>query len=142
LIQKFSSRFRAVLGVNLKEAVQVAEALSLDVDKTRSASDVDLKELTVKIGEALGIYCFAIHTVTEASAFSEGKYHYATGFHTPHPKLTTGAGDNFNAGFCLGLLMNLPVNEALRLGNASSGFYVREARSANFAELMNFQKTS
>jgi len=141
LIQQFSSRFRAVLGLNMKEAAQVAEALGLDVLKSEtSIEDIDLEEITVKIGEALGIYCLVIHTVRDAGAFSGGAFHYSPGYFTPHPKLTTGAGDNFNAGLCLGLLLNLSVSESLLLGAASSGFYVREARSANLLELIGFLK--
>jgi len=141
LIMKFSERFRTVLGVNLKEAAQVAEALGIDVKLPGgSPEEADYEELTVKIGEALGIYCFVIHMVRDACAWSGGKYSYARGYYTPKPKLTTGAGDNFNAGLCLGLMMGLPIEEALGFGTASSGFYVREARSAGFAELTDFIK--
>ena len=139
LIRQFSARFRVVLGLNLKEAAQVADALGLDVRKPEaSIEDVDLEEITVKIGEAMGVYCLVIHTVTDAGTYSDGAFHYSPGYYTPHPKLTTGAGDNFNAGSCLGLLMNLSVGESLLLGAASSGFYVREARSANLLELIGF----
>ena len=54
------------------------------------------------------------------------------------PKLSTGAGDNFNAGFCLGLLAGLPVTQAVCTGTAASGFYVRNARSATLAEMIDF----
>lgn len=140
LIKRFSSRFRTVLGVNLKEAIQVAAALGVSgfTSPDISVDDVNLEELTVKTGRAMGIYCFVIHTVRDASAYSGGAYHYSPGFYTPRPKLTTGAGDNFNAGLCLGLLLGLPVNEALSLGTASSGYYVREARSADLSELTTF----
>ena len=144
LIRQFSARFRVVLGLNLKEATQVAEALGLDVTPPgASAGDINLEEITVKIGKALDIYCLVIHTVRDAGAFSGGSggaFHYSPGYYTPNPKLTTGAGDNFNAGLFLGLLMNLSMSESLLLGAASSGFYVREARSANLLELIDFLK--
>ena len=139
LIRRFSARFRVALGLNLKEAAQVADALGLNVLKPdASIEDIDLEEITVKIGEAMSIYCLVIHTVKNANAYSDGSFHFSPGYYTPHPKLTTGAGDNFNAGLCLGLLMNLSVSESLLLGAASSGFYVREARSANLLELIDF----
>jgi len=140
LIIRFKDRFRTVLGVNLKEAVQVAAAL--DVEGFSAAEipveSVNLEELTVKTGKALGIYGFVIHTVSDASAYSDGAYHHSPGYFTPHPKLTTGAGDNFNAGLCLGMLLGLPVSESLLLGTASSGYYVREAKSADIAGLISF----
>jgi sugar/nucleoside kinase (ribokinase family) len=54
------------------------------------------------------------------------------------PRLTTGAGDNFNAGYVLGLLLGLEPEEALLTGMATSGFYVRNAKSPDFAELVGF----
>jgi len=139
LIRRFSDRFRVVLGVNLKEATQVAAALGVDVKAPGGLiENIDLEELTVKVGQAMGTYGFVIHTLKEASAYCDGAYHYAPGYFTPHPVLTTGAGDNFNAGLCLGMLLNLPMSDALLLGNASSGYYVRKAGSADLAGLIDF----
>jgi len=56
----------------------------------------------------------------------------------PNPKLTTGAGDNFNAGFCLGQVLDLSPKESLIIGTATSGFYVRNAASPTFHELIEF----
>ena len=139
LIKGFSSHFRVTLGANLKEATQVAAALDLEefVPPGGIIEDIDLEEITTKIGKALGIYCFVVHTVYNAGAFADGKYHHAPGFFTPAPKLTTGAGDNFNAGLCLGMLFGLSFKEALYLGSASSGYYVREAKSADLSGLID-----
>ncbi|MCL2856519.1 MAG: PfkB family carbohydrate kinase [Oscillospiraceae bacterium] len=131
-IRDFSARYRVVLGVNLKEALQVARVLGVET------AGANLEEIAVKTGRALGVYSFVIHTVTDAGAYCAGQYYYAPGYFTPRPVLTTGAGDNFNAGFCLGLLSGLSVNEALLVGNASSGYYVRNARSATLPELVEF----
>ena len=143
LIKRFSSHFRVVLGVNLKEAAQVATALGIEglMPSGGTIEDIDLEEITVTIGKLLGIHCFVVHALRDAGAYAEGKYHYASGFYTPTPKLTTGAGDNFNAGLCLGLLMELSYNEALLLGTASSGFYVREAKSADLSGLIDILET-
>ena len=132
LIRGFSARYRAALGVNLKEALQIARVLGVEADQA------NLEEITVKTGRALGIYCFVVHTVTDAGAYCAGQYHHAPGYFTPRPALTTGAGDNFNAGFCLGLLSGLSVSQALLVGNACSGYYVRGSRSATLPELVEF----
>jgi sugar/nucleoside kinase (ribokinase family) len=55
-----------------------------------------------------------------------------------NPKLTTGAGDNFNAGFCVGLLAGLEPREMLAAGVANSGFYVRNGKSATSKDLVSF----
>jgi hypothetical protein len=144
LIKRFSSHYRVTLGVNLKEATQVAAALGIEgfVPQGGTIEDIELKSITVKIGEALDIYCFVVHTVRDAGAYAGGEFHYAPGFFTPAPVLTTGAGDNFNAGLCLGLLLDLSFSEALLLGTASSGYYVREAKSAGLPELAGFLKSA
>ena len=56
----------------------------------------------------------------------------------PHPKKSTGAGDRFNAGCCLGLALGLGDANALALGCAAAGFFVRRAHSASHAELVEF----
>jgi sugar/nucleoside kinase (ribokinase family) len=54
------------------------------------------------------------------------------------PKKSTGAGDRFNAGWCLGHAHGMGDAAALTLGCAASGFFVRHARSATLKELARF----
>jgi len=48
-----------------------------------------------------------IHPVDSAIAASAKGVSFVEGALTRHPKITTGAGDHFNAGFCLGQLLGL-----------------------------------
>ena len=57
---------------------------------------------------------------------------------TPKPKITTGAGDHFNSGFCLGKLLGFDNAEAVLTGVATSGFYVKNAKSPDVADLSDF----
>jgi len=70
----------------------------------------------------------ALATGPDGSAIVEGPF-------TPKPKITTGAGDHFNSGFCLGKLLGLPTNLCLLTGVATSGFYVRTAQSPGLTDL-------
>jgi sugar/nucleoside kinase (ribokinase family) len=56
------------------------------------------------------------------------------------PLISTGAGDHFNAGFCLGLLLGDDLEAALQIGVATSGFYVRTAKSPTVSDLRKFLK--
>jgi sugar/nucleoside kinase (ribokinase family) len=67
-----------------------------------------------------------------------GQFALVEGPYTRSPKLTTGAGDNFNAGFCFGQVQGFNAQESLILGVATSGLYVRNGRSASQKELMEF----
>ena len=55
--------------------------------------------------------------------------------------MVTGAGDHFNAGFCLGHLLGGDLDANIHLGVATSGYYVREAASPTLAQLSGFVET-
>ncbi|MFP4017273.1 MAG: hypothetical protein ACLFUI_09600 [Halanaerobiales bacterium] len=137
ILKRFSPQFNVILGLNKKEAVEIAEVLGLKVNNLTSAA-VDLEELTTKVAEELGIYCLVVHPVDKAGAYCNGEYFETVGPYTPNPKLTTGAGDNFNAGFCLAQSLGLPVQLSLVMGTATSGFYVRNAKSPTKEGVLDF----
>jgi len=132
LIGKFESNFRAILGLNEKELYEIAEVFGIKAD--------GLKNTTVATAKALGIYCLVVHPVKEACCVIDGKYYEVEGPFCDKPKLTTGAGDNFNSGFCLGQALGLAPEESLSLGVCTSGFYVRNAKSPTYADVMAFAK--
>ena len=53
----------------------------------------------------------------------------------PKPLITTGAGDHFNSGFCLGKLLGLTTQQCLLTGVTTSGFYVRTGQSPAVPDL-------
>ncbi len=136
LIQKFNPYYRVVLGLNRKEASEIAAVLGLAL--TDAPEDVELEEIVTALGDALDLWCLMVHPTHEAGAVSNGRYAHTVGPFTSRPRLTTGAGDNFNSGFCLGLLLELSLEQSLMLGKATSGFYVRNMYSPSFEELKAF----
>jgi len=138
LIQKFNEYFNVILGLNLKEAVEIAEVLEIQGYIFDNIDKNNLKELTEQISKKLNIYCLVIHPTIEATAVIGGNYYHVDGPYTARPILTTGAGDNFNAGFCLGQILNLSPEQSLILGVATSGYYVRNAKSPSFQDLKEF----
>lgn len=140
LIKGFSKYFNVMLGLNFKEGIEISEVLGLKVEKDNN-DKVDLKKLVEQIAKKLNIYALVIHPTTEAASYIGENYYHAVGPYTPKPKLTTGAGDNFNAGFCLGQLLNLNPEQSLILGGATSGYYVRNAKSPTFQDVIEFLDT-
>ncbi len=142
LAAKFEQYVDTIVGFNLKEAVQVAEVLELP---PHNDAETAIEEMAVAIREKLGVHGVVVHPRKSAAAAIKTDQGVTSslmiGSFTKQPKLSTGAGDNFNAGFCLGLLAGLPVDQALCVGNAASGFYVRNARSATLDDLANFCET-
>lgn len=132
-IEQFGSRCRPVLGLNLKEAYQVAAALNITL-----GPEAPLADITKAIAAHLKIFGLVVHPTKGAACVVNGAFAEISGPYTSKPKLTTGAGDNFNAGFCLGLILDLPPADALVTGVATSGFYVRNGRSPSRRELLSF----
>ncbi|MDY0024326.1 MAG: hypothetical protein RBR66_05300 [Candidatus Izemoplasmatales bacterium] len=137
-LKQFSSYFRVILGLNKKEAYDVANVLNLFDDVSLRNMQVSLEDLNQAMYEYLGIYGVVIHPVDRSCCVIDGEFYEELGPYVEKPKLTTGAGDNFNAGFMLGMLLDLKPDQALLTGMSTSGFYVRNARSPEFIELINF----
>ncbi|MDA3874620.1 MAG: PfkB family carbohydrate kinase [Kiritimatiellae bacterium] len=131
ILQNIQEGVDVVLGLNENESRQVATVLF-------GQEGDDLTTRAQEIRTRLGLFQVVIHpTRSAAVATSEGEW-FVDGPFTPKPKLTTGAGDNFNAGYCNGLLSGLDPESCLVTGVCSSGFYVRNCRSATRPELVDF----
>ena len=59
-------------------------------------------------------------------------------FFNASPKITTGAGDHFNAGFVAAVLAGIAPTSALLIGGATSGYYVRTAISPSREQTFGF----
>ena len=138
LLREFSAHFFVVLGLNKKEAYDVADVLELFDHASLAKMQVSLEDLNQELYDYLKIDAVVIHPVDRSCCVIAGEFFEEEGPYIAKPKLSTGAGDNFKPGFCLGLLAGLPVEQALCCGTATSGFYVREARSPRLQELIAF----
>lgn len=138
LLKEFNTHFFTVLGLNKKEAYDVANVLGLFDSSSLEHMQVSLQDLNEALYNYLGVDAVVIHPVDRACTVSNGSFYEESGPYIQKPKLTTGAGDNFNAGFMLGLLLGLEPDEALLTGVSTSGFYVRQARSPKYEELIEF----
>jgi len=138
LLKRFSIRYTVVLGLNKKEAYDVAGVLGLFPKEELAKMAPTLKEVTESLYRRLGVDAIVVHPVDRSATVVKGVYREAMGPFCEKPKLTTGAGDNFNAGFVLGLLLGLEPEQALLTGMATSGYYVRNAMSPDFKELIGF----
>lgn len=134
VIKKFSSKFKVILGLNEKEAYEIGEILDISSPSNKPTLDILVKSIAKK----LDIYCLVVHPIKEAYAVCDSKLYHTLGPYEPNPKLTTGAGDNFNAGFCFGQVLGLSVQLSLVLGTATSGYYVRNSKSPDLESIIEF----
>ncbi len=135
LLSKFQGDVNVILGLNLKESTEIAEVLGLVVDKDPESA---IKRTAAAIREKLKISCVVIHPRKGAAAAIEGESAEFAGPFVKEPKISTGAGDHFNAGFCVGRVMGLTLEESLCTGVATSGYYVRSAESPTADQLAEF----
>jgi len=138
LITEFEKHFDVILGLNEKEAGEIGQHL-LGQNKTERTPE-SLLQLTTQIRERLNVNTVVVHPVSYALAVSAGDSAMVEGPYTPKPLITTGAGDHFNAGFCLGKLLGFDNAKALLTGVSTSGFYVRSAKSPSVADLAGLLK--
>ncbi len=135
LIAKFEKHANVVLGLNLGEARQVNEVLGLgELEETYGT----VTHAASRIREKLKVHTVVVHPVQFAAAADATGATHVVGPFTAKPKITTGAGDHFNAGFCLGRVLGLGLAESLQAGVGTSGFYVRSAKSPSVADLVKF----
>ena len=131
-IAEFGKFFDVILGLNEKEGYEIGEVLGLD---THDHSPDGLGRLAVEINRRVPVGTLVIHPVSYALAVSQGVVSLVEGPFTPKPVITTGAGDHFNSGFCLGKLLGLDNAQSVLTGVATSGHYVRTAQSPNANDL-------
>jgi hypothetical protein len=135
ILGRFQPFVNVILGLNLKESDQIASALGISVP----ADSEPLIEQTAKsIRQKLGISCVVIHPRKGAAAATAEESARFAGPFVEKPKISTGAGDHFNAGFCLGRICGLTLEESLCTGVGTSGYYVRSAQSPSGKQLAEF----
>jgi ketohexokinase len=135
LLTRFQDQVDVILGLNLKESIEVADVLGLP---GRSDPEKAIEEIARAIREKLCLSCVVIHPRRSAAAATE---HHSAQFAGPfvqHPKISTGAGDHFNAGFALGQVLGMSLEESLCAGVGVSGYYVRNAASPSAQQLADF----
>ncbi|MEQ9459738.1 MAG: carbohydrate kinase family protein [Phycisphaeraceae bacterium] len=139
IMKRVQEHADVILGMNLAESGFVSEALGLP---EVSDAEGSIEATAAAIRESMGIHATVVHPRSGAAACRvQGEGIETARFSGPfvkQPKLSTGAGDNFNAGFCLGLLAGLSLEQSLCAGTGTSGFYVRNAKSPTLAELAGF----
>jgi sugar/nucleoside kinase (ribokinase family) len=138
IIGEFQQHNDVILGLNESESQHVAKVLRL---KKTPNNPKGAASLAAAIREKLEIHTVVIHPIQYAAGADAQGETFVNGPFTAKPKISTGAGDHFNAGFVVGRLLGLGVAHSLQLAVAASGFYVRHAVSPNREQLVRFLQT-
>ena len=136
LLARFQKFGHTILGLNEKEALRVADTLGY----VGSGHDrANVRAAAAYISRELPVETVVVHPRAYAVAASRGELTAdVDGPFTDNPLISTGAGDHFNAGFCLGKLLGLPDDQAATAAVGTSGYYVRHAASPTVEQLAAF----
>jgi hypothetical protein len=131
LIGRLTEIHETVLSLNRNEAQAVAHALAFERDSRP-------EELGAAIYAAMSVDTLIIHDPHDAIAWTSAGLVRAGTFHVPVPRLSTGGGDNFNAGYCFARLAGFDTQSALVVGSAVAGHYIATGESPTRSEVIAF----
>jgi hypothetical protein len=131
LIQRFNLYCDITLSLNRNEAILVHQALN-------QPTSTDLDFVGSGIYKLLDIDTLVIHTSTRSMGWRKSEIHRADTFLIKDPQVSTGAGDNFNAGLCIGQLIGLATDELLLFANMVAACYMINGESPGIKELHTF----
>lgn len=134
-IDKFNDFSKTTLGLNFKESHEISRVLGLPC---LDDDEAGLCQMAVNIREALTIDTVMIHPVHAAACATPEGTAWVPGPYCQSPKITTGAGDHCNAGFCTAQILGFAPEACLVLGVSTSGYYVRTAESPSLEALQGF----
>ncbi|MCF7761277.1 MAG: hypothetical protein K9M98_12315 [Cephaloticoccus sp.] len=120
------------LSLNGNEANILARLLGLPVANEQPEEALILGR---SLQQRLGVAEVVIHFIRCAAAAGNSGEAAVCGPYCENPRKSTGAGDRFNAGYALGILLGATPSERLALGCGTSGYFVRHGQSPDRAQL-------
>lgn len=132
IINGFARVRKTVVSLNQNEAERISGALGCNPQA------VSAKTLAKEIFDHMRVDMVVVHPVSGSCGVTAEGAFTSPGFFVAEPAISTGGGDNYNAGLCFGLLYTRDVPTALLLADAVAGCYVRCAHSPDRAELLKF----
>lgn len=131
IVTAFGRQLPSIISMNENEASAIRSAFDI-------GDDIQVLEYGDIIRKRLSAKYIVLHFHEYAMGFSEeGTYRFDTRI-IGTPVISTGAGDNFNAGLCCGLLLGFTLMDAIVTASMTSSYYVAKGRSPDMSELIGF----
>jgi hypothetical protein len=131
LLGRFREYFKVIISLNQNESDLISMALGVSKHK----SD---EEFVNELFGAINTDVLVIHRTKDALAYDGAVFEKCDTFFCKEPKILTGGGDNFNAGFCFAQLIGLDMFQSLVVSNSVSGYYVKTGISPDVDSLVEF----
>lgn len=132
IMREFEAHYRVVLGMNENEARLIYTCI------TGEKALPELKTMGDILYNELKLSNLVIHPLSCSLAWDKDGHAHVNNRFIEEPKVSTGGGDHFNAGYCAAQLLQLDLEASMIIGNALSGCYIKNGYSASRAELIDF----
>lgn len=137
VIGAYNQYGKVTLGLNENETEKVYSSLNR-LNQTDEDSSISLIEKGQYIHSNINVWNLLIHPTNRSISINKDGISELFGRLVKRPKISTGGGDNFNAGYCLGQLLGLDIESCMITGMANSGSYVENGGSSSFLDLKNY----
>lgn len=128
---------KVTLGLNENETEKLYACLNRR-NKTTEEKDISLIEKGDYIFKNITVWNLLIHPTDRSISISSNGVSELYGRVVSQPKISTGGGDNFNAGYCFGQLAGWDIEESMVAGMANSGAYVQRGQSPSMDVLKEY----
>jgi len=126
IISDMPDNIKVVLSLNKNEEEVICAAMEID-------SKCNLERGRILVNE-LGLKAVFFHSRDINSGVTSDDCATIIPEAEVNPVLNVGAGDNFNAGAAIAILMELSLNQTLDLATKTAGYYLRNGKNYNFEE--------
>lgn len=133
VINRYKPYGKVTIGLNENEARKIY--LALDGE---NSENTDLQAIIKYIFSKMSVHQVLVHPNDRSLIGTKNGVFEVKGRLVAEPRILTGGGDNLNAGFCLGLMMDLPIQQTMLLGMANSGAYITNGVSPEIEDLIRY----
>ena len=137
VISGYSAYGEVTLGLNENEALRLAQVLYQQEGKAAS-QDTSLEDICTYIYSKMQISSLLVHPLDRSVIVSREGVRSILGRLVNKPLISTGGGDNLNAGFCFARMAGCSLEAAAALGMATSGAYVQHGQSPDRQALKDY----
>ncbi|WP_374951961.1 PfkB family carbohydrate kinase [Mucilaginibacter sp.] len=132
MIEHFGNYGHVTLSLNRNEANILHEIF------TGQPASADLKTTGSSLANTFNINTIIVHSAKISALWGSNEMVESEPVFIENPRFSTGAGDNFNAGYCIAKLLGLAPVDCLTMANSVSNRYITTGESPDLEALEKY----
>lgn len=134
---KFKKFGKVYLSLNQNEFLKLTSIFIDDEIKINTETKTDeISKYVDRLKNKLDLDCLILRTLDNFYTSNENGVDVVENIFVPIPKCLTGAGDNQNAGICIGIMCGLNIQDSLKVGALYGNFYIKNGRMGSLEEIL------